>query len=106
MVDGRARTPRPAGGRPMPCRITLFGSLAVAISVGLFALTPAAGQAPPPAAPPVAETPAEAVRRTQEENARQYKQFAEQLRALERKWANSDDPGDRERAKTIADALK
>jgi hypothetical protein len=89
-------------------RFPTLGLLALAASVGLFALTAAVtGQTPPPAAPPAADAnTAESVRKQQEENARQYKLFAEQLRSLERKWANSDDPADRERAKTIADALK
>src|SRR5947199_5056592 len=90
----------------MPRRLPTFAPLAVAAAVGLFALTSAltAQAPPPPAAPPAAG--ADPLRTGQEENFELYKKFSDKLLELAQKWEKSDNPEDKERAKTIRSALK
>jgi hypothetical protein len=84
----------------MPCRMRLL-PLVVAAAVGLFALTSII-TAQPPAAPP---TP-DGIKRTEEENLKLYKRFSDELLKLAQKWEKSDNPDEKERAKTLRAALK
>ncbi|MDY3552110.1 hypothetical protein R5W24_001190 [Gemmata sp. JC717] len=74
-------------------------SLSLAAMVGLFALTSAL------TAQPTSPTGA-GTKRTQEENLKFYKNFAEQMLRLAQKWEKSDSVEDRDRAKTLRAALK
>src|SRR5215813_3622411 len=88
----------------MPRRLPTFALLAVAAAVGLFALTSALiAQAPQPAAPAAGTDPLKA---GQEENFELYKKFSDKLLELAQRWEKSDNPEDKERAKTIRTALK
>ena len=78
-----------------------FLPLVLAAAVGLFALTSAL-TAQPPAAPPSPE----GIKRTEEENLKLYKRFADELLKLAQKWEKSDNPEEKERAKTLRAALK
>jgi hypothetical protein len=81
----------------MPRRLPTL--LALAAAVGLFALTSGlTAQPPQPAADPI--------KSGQEENFELYKKFSDKLLELAQKWEKSDNPEDRERAKTIRSALK
>ena len=84
----------------MPSRLR-FLPFALTVAVGLFALTSML-TAQPPAAPP---TP-EGIKRTEEENLKLYKRFADELLKLAQKWEKSDSPDEKERAKTLRAALK
>jgi hypothetical protein len=92
----------------MPRRLPTFAPLAVAAAVGLFALTSAlTAQAPNPAAPAAAPAAgADPLKAGQEENFELYKKFSDKLLELAQKWEKSDNPEDKERAKTIRTALK
>src|SRR5205814_8235356 len=90
----------------MPRRLPTFAPLALAAAVGLFALTSAlTAQAPPAAAPPAAAG-TDPLKSGQEENFELYKKFSDKLLELAQKWEKSDNPEDKERAKTIRTALK
>ena len=84
----------------MPARLR-FLPFALIAAVGLFALTSMMTAQPPAAAP----TP-EGIKRTEEENLKMYKRFADELLKLAQKWEKSDNPDEKERAKTLRAALK
>ena len=84
----------------MPSRLR-FLPFALVAAVGLFALTSML-TAQPPAAPPSPE----GIKRTEEENLKLYKRFADELLKLAQKWEKSDSPDEKERAKTLRAALK
>src|SRR5438067_2662886 len=91
----------------MPRRLPTFAPLAAAAAVGLFALTSAPPAQPPrPAAPPAPAAGADPLKAGQEENFELYKKFSDKLLELAQRWEKSDNPEDRERAKTIRTALK
>jgi hypothetical protein len=77
--------------------------LAFAAALGLFALTP--GLAQPPAAPAPQIKPDD-LKRNQEENAKLFKRFSEELLRLAQRWEKSDNPDERERAKALRGALQ
>ncbi len=83
-------------------RLPTFLSLTFATTLGLFALTSVLTAQPTP--PPTATGPG--AKRTQEENLKFYKNFAEQVLRLAQKWEKSDSPEDKERAKSLRAALK
>ena len=78
--------------------------LAFAATLGLFALTSVVTAQPPASAPPGVKptdlTPA------QGENAKLYKRFADELLRLAQRWEKSEDPTERDRAKSLRSALK
>src|SRR5262245_5280160 len=83
-------------------RLPTFLSLSFAPVVGLFALasallaqTPASGTTPNP----------DKIKGTQEDNLRLFKKFQEEVLRLAQKWEKSDNPDDRDRAKTLRAAL-
>ncbi|MBY0460323.1 MAG: hypothetical protein K2V38_23665, partial [Gemmataceae bacterium] len=86
-------------------------SLSFAAMVGLFALTsaltaqPVTQPATQPATQPVGPTTS-GTKRTQEENLKFYKSFADQVLRLAQRWEKSDSVEDRDRAKTLRAALK
>src|SRR5262245_64805748 len=85
-------------------RLPSFAPLALVAAVGLFALTSVlTAQAPPPAAPSAGTDP---LKSGQEENFELYTKFSDKLLELAQRWEKSDNPEDRERAKTIRTALK
>lgn len=84
----------------MPARLRIL-PLMLAATVGLFALTTVI-TAQPAATPPTTE----GTKRSQEENLRFYKKFADELLKLAQKWEKSDSPEEKERAKTLRAALK
>lgn len=75
--------------------------LTFAAALGLFALT-AALTAQPPAAP----DPGSGIKRSQEENLKLFKRFSEEVLRLAQRWEKSDNPEDKERAKSLRGALK
>lgn len=85
----------------MPARLRFLPLMLVA-TVGLFAITSVITAQPTPAAPPTTDT----TKRSQEENLRFYKKFADELLKLAQKWEKSDNPEEKERAKTLRAALK
>lgn len=85
----------------MPRRLPTLALLALAAAVGLFALMSVlTAQSPPPAAG------TDPLKAGQEENFELYKKFSDKLLELAQKWEKSDNPEDKERAKTIRTALK
>ncbi|HEY1186399.1 MAG TPA: hypothetical protein VGE74_02030 [Gemmata sp.] len=84
-------------------RLPTFLSLSFAAMVGAFALTSFL-TAQEPSAPPLPT--GSGVKRSQEENLKFYKNFAEQVLRLAQKWEKSDSIEDKDRAKTLRAALK
>jgi hypothetical protein len=84
----------------MPARLRFLPALLVA-TAGLFALTTVI-TAQPAATPPTPES----LKRTEEENLKLYKRFADELLKLAQKWEKSDNPDEKERAKSLRAALK
>lgn len=80
-------------------RLPTFLSLSFAAMVGVFALTSFL------TAQPTAPSGG-GIKRTQEENLKFYKNFAEQVLRLAQKWEKSDNPEDKDRAKSLRGALK
>ena len=83
--------------------------LVFAATVGAFALTSAlTAQQPAPAEPAKAAQGGEKVdiRRSQEDNLKLYKKFAEETLRLAQRWEKSDDLNERDRAKALRAALK
>lgn len=76
-----------------------FLSLSLAAMVGLFAFTSVLTAQP-------AAAPGTGTKRSQEENLKFYKNFAEQVLRLAQKWEKSDNVEDKERAKSLRSALK
>lgn len=77
-------------------------SLRLAAVFGLLAVATASlGQPPRPAA-----LPGDGIKRTNEENFKLYKKFADDLLALAQKWEKSDNPDEKNRAKSLRAALK
>src|SRR5690348_10079511 len=90
----------------MPRRLPIL-PLTLAAVVGLFALTSVLTAQPPapPASPVVPSTP-DGIKRSEEENRKLYKRFADEVLKLAQKWEKSDNPDDKSRAKTLRAALK
>jgi hypothetical protein len=86
----------------MPSRLRFLPLILVA-TVGLFAITTVITAQPPAA--PTAPGP-DGIKRTEEENLKMYKRFADELLKLAQKWEKSDNPEEKERAKTLRAALK
>ncbi|MFO0799880.1 MAG: hypothetical protein U0804_20615 [Gemmataceae bacterium] len=80
----------------MPAR-----SLWSVAAFGLFAIAVASGQPPRPAG-----SPGDGIKRTNEENFKLYKKFADDLLSLAQKWEKSDNPDEKARAKSLRAALK
>ena len=83
----------------MPARLR-FLPLVLVATAGLFVLTSVIA-----AQQPATPTP-DGTKRSQEENLRFYKKFADELLKLAQKWEKSDNPEEKERAKTLRAALK
>src|SRR5262245_48659674 len=93
----------------MARRMPIFMSATLAATVGLFALTSALTAQPDTAPAPVSGSgPSDStgIKRTQEENLKLFKQFADQVLILAQRWEKSDNPDDKERAKALRAALK
>jgi hypothetical protein len=84
-------------------RLPTLLSLTFAATVGLFALTSVLLAQPTPAKN---DTPTTDIKRTQEENLKLFKRFQEEMLKLAQRWEKSDNPDERERAKTLRSALK
>src|SRR5688500_3234649 len=82
--------------------------LAFAATLGLFALTSLV-TAPQPATQPAdvkkPDVKPDNLPTYQGENAKLYKRFAEELLALAQRWEKSDNPDERDRAKSLRAAL-
>ena len=92
----------------MPRRLPIL-PLALTIVVALFFLTSVLTAQPPatqPTSVPPSSSPGEGIKRTQEENLKLYKRFADELLKLAQRWEKSDNIDERERAKTLRAALK
>lgn len=77
--------------------------LLTAATAGLFALTSAlTAQPPAPATPPLKP---EELKVSQDENARMYRRLADEMLRLAQRWEKSDNPDEKERAKTLRAAL-
>ncbi|WP_439629521.1 hypothetical protein [Gemmata sp.] len=77
--------------------------LAFTAALGLFSLTSVL-LAQPPKAPP--EIKPGDIRGTQQENAKLYQRFADELLRLAQRWEKSDNADEKERAKALRTALK
>jgi hypothetical protein len=89
-------------------RLPTYLSLTFAATVGLFALTSVLLAQPPattPADKPADVVKPEDVKRSQEENAKFYRRFADEMLRLAQRWEKSDNPDERERAKALRAAL-
>lgn len=75
--------------------------LTFAAALGLFALTAALT-----AQPPAPADPGSGIKRSQEENLKLFKRFSEEVLRLAQRWEKSDNPEDKERAKSLRGALK
>ncbi|MBX9623290.1 MAG: hypothetical protein K2X82_05710 [Gemmataceae bacterium] len=82
----------------MPRRFVVLPLACVAALAGLVLLTPAA-----PAQPPA--NPGEGIKRSEEENLKLYKRFADELLKLAHRWEMRDNPDEKARAKTLRAAL-
>jgi hypothetical protein len=87
----------------MPARLR-FLPLVLVATLGLFAYTSFLTAQPP--AKSDQPTSPDGARRSEEENLRFYKKFADELLKLAQKWEKSDSPEEKERAKTLRAALK
>jgi hypothetical protein len=92
-------------------RLPTFMSLSFAATVGLFALTSVliaqpAAQPVKPAAAPTGPLDSATIKRSQEENLKFFKKFSDEVLRLAQKWEKSDNPDDKERAKSLRAALK
>ena len=76
-------------------------SLRMAAVFGLFVAAVASAQPPRPAG-----GPGDGIKRTNEENFKLYKKFADDLLSLAQKWEKSDNPDEKARAKSLRAALK
>ncbi|HSQ55587.1 MAG TPA: hypothetical protein VLM40_07560 [Gemmata sp.] len=76
--------------------------LAFAATLGLFALTSLVTAQVPGSQPDVKP---DNIKPAQDENAKLYKRFAEELLALAQRWEKSDNPEERDRAKSLRAAL-
>jgi hypothetical protein len=80
--------------------------LVFAVTLGLFGLTSVlVAQQPAKPTPTDTKTPKD-IKRSQEENAKLFKRFSDEMLHLALKWEKSENPDDRERAKTLRAALK
>src|SRR5947208_1852402 len=95
--------PPPVGGSPMARRLPVLPLMLAAV-VGLFALTTALTAQPPATLPSTTPNPLD-IKRSQEENLKVYKRFADELLKLAQKWEKSDNPEEKARAKTLRAAL-
>ena len=84
-------------------RLPTLLSLTFAATVGLFALSsvllaqpPASGTTPDP----------DKIKGSQEDNLKLFKRFSEEVLRLAQRWEKSDNPDDRDRAKSLRAALK
>jgi hypothetical protein len=95
---------------PMFRRLPTFLSLSFAATVGLFALTSVLTAQPPaqPEKPAAAPAPIDGtgIKRSQEENLKFFKKFSDDVLRLAQRWEKSDNPEDKERAKSLRAALK
>jgi hypothetical protein len=80
--------------------------LTLAATVGLFALTSALTAQPQPQPAATGGAGSDPIKRTEEENLKLFKRFADELLKLAQKWEKSDNPDDKERAKSLRQALK
>ncbi|MFO0822460.1 MAG: hypothetical protein U0792_04965 [Gemmataceae bacterium] len=78
--------------------------LAFAATLGLFTLTSVLLAQEPKTAP--TEIKPGDIRGTQQDNAKLYQRFAEELLRLAQRWEKSDNPEEKERAKSLRAALK
>lgn len=86
-------------------RLPSLPSLVFAATLGVFALTSVLLAQPTPT-PPKTDSQGSDVKRTQEENLKLFKRFQEEMLKLAQRWEKSDNPEERERAKTLRAALK
>lgn len=84
----------------MTRRLPIFRSLSLAAMIGLFAL--ATGL---PAQPPTAGSNPDKIKGSQEENLKFFKKVADEMLRLAQRWEKSDNPDDRDRAKSLRAAL-
>src|SRR5215471_17432021 len=88
---------------PMFRRLPTLLSLSFAATVGLFALSSVLLAEPPASEPP--PNP-DKIKGTQEDNLKLFKRFSEEVLRLAQRWEKSDNPEDRDRAKSLRAALK
>jgi hypothetical protein len=89
-------------------RLPTFKSLSPAAAVGLFALSSVMLAQPPAAVTGTGtgtSTKPDEIKRSQEENLKLFKRFAEETLRLAQRWEKSDNPDDRDRAKSLRAAL-
>jgi hypothetical protein len=80
--------------------------LAFAATLGLFGLTSVLVAQPPKPPVPAEIKPGDDIQRNQAENAKLFKRFSDEALRLAQKWEKSENPEERERAKSLREALK
>jgi len=87
--------------------VPTFLSLTFAATVGLFAFTSALTAQPPATGtqPAKTEVKPDDLKGSQDENAKLYKRLADEMLRLAQRWEKSDNPDEKERAKTLRAAL-
>lgn len=84
-------------------RLLTVPKMTIAVLVGLLALAPVV---PAQAPPGPGTTDPEKIKGTQEENLKFFKKFADEMLRLAQRWEKSDNPDDRERAKSLRAGLE
>lgn len=87
----------------MCSRLLTVPKLTIAVLAGLLALAPVV---PAQAPPGPGTTDPEKIKGTQEENLKFFKKFADEMLRLAQRWEKSDNPDDRERAKSLRSGLE
>ena len=87
----------------MSRRLLTVPKLTIAVVVGLVALAPVV---PAQAPPGPGTTDPDKIKGTQEENLKFFKKFADEMLRLAQRWEKSDNPDDRDRAKSLRAGLE
>jgi hypothetical protein len=87
----------------MSRRMLTAPRLILAVLIGMLALAPVVPAQAPPA--PGTSDP-ERIKGTQEENLKFFKKFADEMLRLAQRWEKSDNPDDRDRAKSLRSGLE
>src|SRR5262245_49649887 len=87
----------------MSRRMLTAPKLIIAVLIGMLALAPVVPAQAPPA--PGTGDP-EKIKGSQEENLKFFKKFADEMLRLAQRWEKSDNPDDRDRAKSLRAGLE
>lgn len=87
----------------MSRRLLTVPKMTIAVLVGMVALAPVV---PAQAPPGPGTTDPDKIKGTQEENLKFFKKFADEMLRLAQRWEKSDNPDDRDRAKSLRAGLE